>query len=310
MATMWPNISRGETHQRDIDGDDESGVETAYSAASMSETEAPGGCGGASVVIRRGADGASWPLLLSGFVTLAVLWHLLRETRPRSAKGAAACAFALLFASPYEADAGFNEENERVEVVRTLALRRLDARERQAGLDRAARSESAQVRMAAAAVLERAGAREDRALAAKLAQDADPEVRRLGREALARLHGAPPLARIQRDHPEARRRLARLFERATTTVTGEAVGTGVSARNGLIWSRYVVEGAAEETPIEIAGGTLGEHTQVVSEQEAPADGDTLVVAVRADGRAGWAHYREGVIYGGWLGEGPGIEWSP
>ncbi|MFT3921935.1 MAG: matrixin family metalloprotease [Myxococcales bacterium] len=311
MATMWPNISRGETHQRDIDVDDESGVEEAYAGAALSETEAPGGCSGSSVVVQRGAGRIGWPVFVTSLVVLALLWHLLRERRPRGAQGAVACAFALLFASPYQASTGSSEENERVEVVRTLALRRLDPLQRQAGLAQAAGSTSVQVRMAAAAVLERAGTREDRAIAAKLAQDSHPEVRRIGRESLARLHSAPPLARIERTHPEAQDRLARLFERATTTITGEAVGTGVSVRNGLIWSHYAVQGTGQGvTPVQIAGGTLGEHTQVVSEQEPPSDGDTLVVAMQENGVAGWAHYREGVVYGGWLGEGPGIEWTP
>lgn len=311
MATMWPNISRGETHQRDIDTDDASGVEEAYSKGMLSENEAVGGCGGSSVVIKRNAGASGWPLLITSLVVLAVLWHLLRERRPRSAQGAAACAFALLFATPYEADAGPSEANERVEVVRTLALRRLDPTQRQTGLAHAASSASVQVRMAAAAVLERAGTREDRSIAAKLALDSDPEVRRIGRETLTRLHSAPPLARIKRDHPEAQARLAQLFSRSTRLVTGEAVGTGAHLRNGLIWSRYAVQdGANSTTEVEIPGGTLGEHTQVVSEQEAPSDGDTLVVALREKGTHGWAHYREGVIYGGWLGEGPGIEWAP
>ncbi len=311
MATMWPNISRGEIHQRDLDPDDESGVQTAYAGAMLSETEAPGGCAGSSVVIARGGRGARWPLLITTFAVLALLWHLWRERRPQGARGAAMCAFALLFATPYQTDAGSAEENERVEVVRTLALRHKDPEQRALGLAHAARSTSVQVRTAAAAVLERAGTREDRPIAAKLALDADPEVRRIGRETLARLQSAPPLARLKRDDPAAQDRLAQLFGGATRLVSGEAVITGTHMRKGLIWSRYTVQGAAQETAeVEIPGGSLGEFTQVISEQEAPRDGDTLVVALREKGAHGWAHFREGILYGGWLGEGPGIEWAP
>jgi hypothetical protein len=198
-----------------------------------------------------------------------------------------------------------------VEVVRTLALRRLDPSLRKAGLAHAASSTSIQVRMAAAAVLERAGTREDRSIAAKLALDSNPEVRRIARETLDRLHSAPPLARIKRDHPEAKARLAHLFSQSTRLVTGEAVGTGTRLRNGLIWSRYAVQSQTDSTTeVEIPGGTIGEHTQVVSEQEPPNDGDIVVVALHERGTHGWAHYRDGMIYGGWLGDGPGIEWTP
>ena len=311
MATMWPNISRGETHQRDLDPDDESGVQVAYAGGMLSETEPVGGCAGSSVVIARGRSGGRWPLLITTFVVLALLWHLLRERRPSGARSVAVCAFALLFATPYQTDAGSAEENERVEVVRTLALRHKDPDQRALGLAQASRSSSVQVRTAAAAVLERAGTREDRPTAAKLAVDADPEVRRIGRETLARLHSAPPLARITRDDPSAQARLALLFGDSTRLVAGEAVVTGTHLRNGLIWSRYSVQSADQNTAdVEIPGGSLGEFSQVGSEQEPPRDGDTLVVALREKGAHGWAHFREGVLYGGWLGEGPGIEWTP
>jgi hypothetical protein len=49
---------------------------------------------------------------------------------------------------------------------------------------------------------------------------------------------------------------------------------------------------------------------VVSEQEPPADGDTVVVAIHAKGAHSWALARNGVVYGGTLGEGPAIRWAP
>jgi hypothetical protein len=90
------------------------------------------------------------------------------------------------------------------------------------------------------------------------------------------------------------------------------VGTGARMRNGLIWSRYAVQNADHQVSaeVELPGGTLGDLVQVVSEHEVPNDGDTLVVALNDEGAHGWAHFREGVLYGGWLGEGPGIEWDP
>jgi hypothetical protein len=310
MATMWPNISRGETHQRDIDADDLTGAEEAYAGGMLSETDPVGGCGGSSVVIRRGnVSSTFWILGVASAVALA--WLLVRAGRRHvGVKGTAFCACALLFASPFQSGSQESEENERVEVVRTLALRRLEPHARQAGLARAARSTSARVRMAAAAVLERSGYREDRAIASRLALDVDPEIRRLGRDSLVRLQSAPPLARIARDAPEAQDRLAQLLGETRGLITGEAVSTGARLHKGLIWSSYAVQGPNGLTEVEIPGGTLGEHSQVVSEQEPPADGDVLVVALRDKGRHAWAHYREGLIYGGWLGEGPGIEWTP
>jgi hypothetical protein len=97
---------------------------------------------------------------------------------------------------------------------------------------------------------------------------------------------------------------------ASEVTTGEAVHAGTRMRHGVIWSRYLVHGQDRVAEVEIAGGTLGGLTQVVSEQEAPHDGDTLLIAERGAGSRPWAHLRDGVLYGGWLGEGPGIEWAP
>jgi hypothetical protein len=36
----------------------------------------------------------------------------------------------------------------------------------------------------------------------------------------------------------------------------------------------------------------------------------LVVGLRDKGQHRWAQVRDGVVYGGALGEGPGIEWEP
>ena len=202
---------------------------------------------------------------------------------------------------------------ERIEgdgAVTTLALRNVPAAQRHHDLLSRVKSPSRKVRMAAAAVLERAGVQEDQAMASRLSQDADPEVSRVGKQALARLRTAPPAARVLATDPEARERLAQLIQDADDVVAGEAVAAGVQTRGGLIWSRYLVHGKDRVVEVRIPGGQLGNYAQIVSEQEPPADGDTIVVALHENGKQAWAHMRDGMIYGGFVGDGPGIEWTP
>jgi hypothetical protein len=308
MATMWPNIARGETHQRDISEDDEAGVKLAYSYAALSEAE-PQGCGGSSVVLHRSKQQSAGFWFLSGGLLIgAGLWLRSRARRGRS-RGVPMLALVLLFGGSSVGKNSSDPENERVAVVRTLALRHLPYEARHAELQKRVGSESRQVRMAAAAVLERAGAREDLDLAAKLATDRDPEVQRVGRLAFEALRTAPPAARVGADDPEAKERLAKLMSGAREVLSGQAIASGVSQRNGLIWSRYQVQTQDRVVEVEIPGGTLGEYTQVVSEQEPPADGEQVVVALRDGKKPAWAHLRDGVVYGGFLGEGPAIEWQ-
>jgi hypothetical protein len=51
-ATMWPSVSPGETHQRDLEPDDEEAVAQAYGAADAPSGDGSG-CGGASVLPSR-----------------------------------------------------------------------------------------------------------------------------------------------------------------------------------------------------------------------------------------------------------------
>jgi hypothetical protein len=306
MATMWPNIARGETHQRDISDDDSAGVELAYSYAALSEAE-PQGCGGSSVVLHRSKNQSAGFWFLSGGLLIgAGLWLRSRARRGRS-RGVPALALVLLFGGP--SLGGNGSENERVEVMRTLALRHLPFEARRTELAKRLGSESRKVRMAAAAVLERVGAHEDQALAARLATDADPEVRRVGLLAYEALRTAPPAARLHANDPEAQERLAKLLGNSREVVSGQAIAAGVSKRNGLVWSHYQVHAQDRMIDVDIPGGTLGEFTQVVSEEEPPADGESVVIAVRENGKHAWAHLRDGVVYGGFLGEGPAIEWT-
>lgn len=308
MATMWPNVARGEIHQRDLHEDDETGAETAYAQAIAAESATSSGCGGASVMVRRG-QGASpivW-LAMGGALIAAGLW-LRSRTRQQRRRGAPMLALVVLFGSPFRGESSGDASQVRVEVLRTLALRRQPDAERSAGLAVAARSRSSQVRMAAAAVLERSGLREELAIASDLATDPDPEVRRIGRLAVERLRTAPPARRVAASSDEARKRLKSLLGDTGEVVQGEAVRMGASVEQGLVWSRYLVHGENEVVEVQIPGGSIGELTQVVSEQEAPLDGSQVVVAKRARGPHAWAHLRDGVVYGGFLGDGPAIEW--
>jgi hypothetical protein len=308
LATMWPNIARGETHQRDIYIDDEDGAELAYAYAPIADTESAG-CGGSTVVIPRNKHNPASFWFVSGVLLIgAGLWLRSRARRGKS-RGLPMLALVLLLGVPNIPPAG-SSDSERVEVLRTLALRNVPAAARHAELLSRVKSPSRRVRMAAAAVLERAGAREDQSLASRLSQDADPEVSRVGKQALARLRTAPPAARVSSRDPEARERLAHLIQDAEDVVAGEAVSAGVQTRGGIIWSRYLVHGKDRVIEVHIPGGALGDYAQVVSEQEPPADGDTIVVALHENGKQAWAHLRDGIVYGGYVGDGPGIEWTP
>lgn len=307
LASMWPNIARGETHQRDIYDDDAEGAEEAYSYEPLSSMESPAGCAGSSVVMHRAGpqSGVFWMLCAVVFV-VAGLW-LRSRTHKGLPKGVPALAFVFLFSGNGVVGAP-ESDFERVEVVRTLALRHVPRDIGMPELARKVRSSSRKVRLAAAAVLERIGTRDDQTLASRLATDEDPEVRRAGRLALERLRTAPPATRILANTPEAKARLRDLLADAREVVEGEVVTAGVNMRNGLIWSQYLVHAKDRVVEVEIPGGTLGEYTQVISEQEAPADGDRIVVALRDGKKPAWAHLRDGVVYGGFLGNGPAIEW--
>jgi hypothetical protein len=308
MATMFPSVAPGETHQRDIDQDDKDGVNDAYSHAIPADAETAG-CGGSSVVARRGkAHGAPFWFVLGAGLLTAGLW--LRQRRKADGKRAGVPALALVVLFGASVPGAEPASSERVEVLRTLALRRLPYAQRRAGLLQAVRSDSYEVRLAAAAVLERSGTRDDLPLAARLSLDSDTEVRRVARQAAERLRTAPPSTRVAASELGSQRRLRHLLSGARRVVRGEAVSMGVEDRNGLLWSRYLVHGEDDVVEVKIPGGSAGDITQIVSEQEPPQDGDVLVVGLRDKGQHSWAQVRDGVVYGGALGEGPGIEWEP
>jgi hypothetical protein len=306
-ATMFPSVAPGETHQRDIDVDDEQGVEEAYSGAIPAQTETVG-CSGSSVIVRREQNrGAAFWLTVGAIMIAAGLWLRTRKRNGDKRSPLPVLALVFLFGTDMrEVPLG----SERVEVLRTLALRRLPQWERQRGIMQASRSASAKVRLAAMAVLEKSGTREELDVAARLLSDDDVEVRRVAHQAVERLRTAPPAARVSGKDERAKRRLSGLFGGARRVVRGEAVSVGVQDRNGLLWSRYLVHGEEDVVEVQIPGGSAGGITQIVSEQEPPQDGDQVVVAVRDKGPHAWAHVRDGVVYGGYLGEGPAIELDP
>lgn len=129
----------------------------------------------------------------------------------------------------------------------------------------------------------------------------------MGLLALERLRTAPPAARIAASAPEAQARLKTMLGDRDKWVQGEAVSVGARLENGLVWSRYLVHGSSDVVEIDIPGGTMGELTQIVSEQETPSDGSQLIVAPRQKGPHAWALVRDGLVYGGFLGDGPAIE---
>ncbi len=308
-ATMWPNIARGEIHQRDLDRDDVQGVERAYDGPMLADTDATVSCAKGSVALRRPTSGGGRAWILAGLAMILAGFVLRRRPRRGERAALSACGLVLLFWTPIEHGIASESGHERVSVLRTLALRRLSYDDRHAGLLDAMKAESAPVRMAAAAVLERVGSREDLDIASQLSLDDDAEVRAAGGRALARLRTAPPATRLKLSDPEAVRRVSKMLDGSLDVVDGEVVQVSAEMRKGMVWSRFLVHGSAQIVSLEIPGGTIGEFTQVISEQELPDDGDRIVVAVRASGPHAWAHLREGVVYGGYLGDGAAIEWQ-
>jgi hypothetical protein len=84
-ATMWPNVSPGETHQRDLEPDDEEGVAQAYGAVHAPSGDGSG-CGGASVLPSR-APGRQLDQIGVFFLLWLALWLLSRASPVHSRSG-------------------------------------------------------------------------------------------------------------------------------------------------------------------------------------------------------------------------------
>ncbi len=87
MATMWPRIGPGDTHQRTLAQDDEDGITAAYRGATLAPVS---GCGGASVSARSGA--LPWALVIAA---LACVIALARRRSSGMALGLALALFCV-----------------------------------------------------------------------------------------------------------------------------------------------------------------------------------------------------------------------
>ncbi|HEX6239940.1 MAG TPA: matrixin family metalloprotease, partial [Polyangiales bacterium] len=109
------------------------------------------------------------------------------------------------------------------------------------------------------------------------------------------------VAWLPRDHPRAEPRLAQFVSGADRIFKARA-RTRVERRGGLIWTRVHTHSSAGGVEFEVLGGSLDGVTQLVSGHAPPRDGEQLVIAWRKHGPHAWAHLRDGVAYGGSLGE--------
>jgi hypothetical protein len=90
-------------------------------------------------------------------------------------------------------------------------------------------------------------------------------------------------------------------------VIGRATRHGGTLRDGIIFTRYEVTARnGSRASLHIPGGRVLNVIQEVGETVPPPDGCELLLATRLDGRVGWALHREGTVWGGFLGHGPGV----
>lgn len=314
-ATMWPRIGRGETHQRTLSGDDESGAETAYAGAPLSPT---GGCGGATVARRTGPP----PWLLGGAVLFGLLlipfaWRKYNASGVHSrgtrtdrlqAGGAGMALVLVLVTTPQLLGQNTTEEKDpRVRVAHTLAAAQRGAERVQEVAHQAVKDPDANVRLAAAAILKAKGTYDHRGVAEAFAFDSDARVASVGKEALERVRRtAPAVVSDVNADVEAKARFAP-FEQMGSALVGKAKLVVTEMTEGRIISHYdVVTKDGRRATVQIPGGTYEGITQMALHAVPPPDGAELFVPSDPDGRA-WAIHDQGVLFGGWLGdEGPGI----
>lgn len=291
LATMWPRIRRGETHQRTLAADDEEGVAEAYRGAKLAPV---GGCGGARVAMGRSGAGAVPWLVVALVLTLALALAWRRRSvegaasrgRPSAARPAGvAFACALALAGIPELFVWAPSEPVALRAARALAARDLTGRERAARLDEAARDPEASVRVSALNVILGAPRRDDRRIVGMLVSDEDARVSSLACSALAVARVAPPT-----DVVEADGAVRELFEGARR---GEArITSVVRGVDGLVRTRVQVGALALEVP----GGCLDGVCTEVGESLAPRDGEELLVAPSG----AWARVSGALAYDGWI----------
>ena len=126
-------------------------------------------------------------------------------------------------------------------------------------------------------------------------------------------HGAAmqtPTRWISSRSAEAQQRLQQALgaSSAAVLIQGRVHGLGASMKNGLITSQHAVRDAAgNEHRFSSLGGEVGGIGQRVSDSEpGPQDGEEIMLGSSVNGGTPWAYHRDGVVFGGWLGEGPAI----
>jgi hypothetical protein len=105
-------------------------------------------------------------------------------------------------------------------------------------------------------------------------------------------------------------RLANLLGERGELRVGRIERIATSEREGLLSTEYVVRDARGEHRFALPGGELGGIGQIVGHAGLPVGGAELVVVDDAQAPAGharWAYHQDGLVWGGWLGDGPAIE---
>jgi hypothetical protein len=237
-ATMWPSVAPGDTYQRDLDADDEAGLERIYSEGAPAASLSGAGCGGASVLWPLGARAQNGDGWLSAALILLALWLWSRSGRGRTkSRYTIVLGGALLFGGLFPK------------------------------------------------------------------AEATPPLQPVGVGQLA------PTEWLPREHPIARQRLAKFVKGGYGLLKGRATSSRAERRAGLIWTHLHVQGAFGVAELETPGGSLDGLTQVVSGHPPPLRGEQLVVVLRKHGPHGWAHLRDGLLFGGTLGDGPAVRWE-
>jgi hypothetical protein len=120
--------------------------------------------------------------------------------------------------------------------------------------------------------------------------------------------GELPLRTVSATAPSGELRLDTLLGDAERVLAGAVQREGVEERDGLLWTRYTVQGASgQEISFAVPGGRRDGIVQHVGQSRPPADGAQVVVAPREQGPAGWAYHQDGMLYGGWLGRGAALD---
>lgn len=301
LATMWPRIRDGDTHQRTVETDDEAGVGEIYAAVTLAPAA---GCGGATVAARPGGA-LPWLVVLAVAGLLGWLaWRRHNEAaaqlrgarvparRRRSPAGVmfAGALVALVFA-PSLSSRAHDPAPEGVRAARAFAAHARPWREREARLSVALRDENASVRRSALLGVLASPHQEDAELVAGALDDPNARVRELAVRAWRESLRAPPERVTDPD--------VRFAPLAQSTTPEQVQRVEVERRaDGSLWS--IVHLRSRE--LVVAGGCLDTVCEQVGEGLRPEAGDALWVAERG----AWAFRHEDVAWGGWLGDGAGV----